>query len=57
MLSRQMQREEECLDRDLKNGVINIKEYNQSMRDLEADYRDAARDAASKAYDCEMERW
>ena len=57
MLSRQMQREQECLDRDLENGAIDIKEYNQQMRDIEADYRDAARDAADEAYDREMERW
>lgn len=57
MPSRQLQNEQECLDRDLANGAIDIKEYNQQLGDLEADYRDAARDAADKAYDQEMERW
>ena len=57
MLSRQMQREQECLDRDLANGVIDIKEYNQQMCDMASDYRAAARDAADEAYDREMERW
>lgn len=52
-----MERDQECLDRDLGNGAIDIKEYNQQMRDMEADYRAAARNAADEAYDREMDRW
>ena len=57
MCSRQIEREQECLDRDLENGVIDSNEYNRQMRDLECDYRSAAQESATDAYEREMERW
>jgi hypothetical protein len=53
----QIEREEEALERDLDNGVIDHKEYNRQMRELQQDYRESARESAQEAYDREMERW
>ena len=51
------EREMESLDQDLENGTIDTKEYNRNIREIENDYRDAARESAQEAYDREMDRW
>ena len=52
-----LKREEENLQEQLANGEIDIKEYNEQMRELRRDYRTAAEEASQRAYDDEMERW
>lgn len=42
-------RELETLDRDLANGTLTQTEYNQSLRDLEREYAESAREAAENA--------
>ena len=56
-MHRQMEREEDQLDRDLAEGRISQKEYNREMRELHRDYAGAAEEAASEAYRTELERW
>ncbi len=53
----QWDREVEVLERMLEEGRISQDEYNETMRDLERDYRDAARESAQEAYERELERW
>jgi hypothetical protein len=53
----QFDREEDALARDLERGDISQKEYNAAMRELQCDYRLAARESAQNAYDQEVERW
>lgn len=53
----QWEREEEQLERDLADGLISQKEYQQQLRELQRDYRGAAEEAADRAYRDEMERW
>ena len=54
---RQMEREQEALARELERGNIDNSEYNEAMRDLERDYRDAAHESARDAYEQELDRW
>jgi len=56
-MHRQMEREEEALDRDLAEGRISQKEYNREMRELQRDYAGAAEEAAQDAYRAELDRW
>lgn len=51
------EREEQALCEAYNEGEITLAEYNQAMRELQADYREAAREAAQEAYDREMDRW
>jgi hypothetical protein len=53
----QMDREEEQLEHDLENGVITRQEFNEGMRDLQREYREAAQQSAQDAYDREMGLW
>ena len=51
------EREEEQLERELSNGDISVKEYNEQMRDMQRSYREEAQEAAQNAYDNEMNNW
>jgi hypothetical protein len=53
----QYEREEEQLERELSNGDISVKEYNEQMRDMQRSYREEAQDAAQNAYDNELSNW
>ena len=54
---RAMDREEESLYRQLERGEITNEEYSRELRELQRDYREAAREAAENAYRDEAERW
>ena len=41
----------ESLDQEYEDGLIDSKEYQAAMRDLNAEYEQAAQDAAQEAYD------
>ena len=49
--------EMEALEEQLEGGEITSKEYGKLSRELERDYRDAARESAQDAYDNELEQW
>ena len=53
----QFDRELQNLEDDLESGNISSKEFGKEMRELERDYRDAARESAQRAHDDEMGRW
>lgn len=53
----QLEREEEAIYDEYERGSITREEMNRQIRDLHADYRAAAREAAQDAYDAELERW
>lgn len=53
----QWEREEQQLGEDLEAGLIGQQEYNRQLRELHHDYREAADEAASRAYEREMENW
>jgi len=53
----QLEREEQALQDQLDRGEITIAEYNREMRELQREYRAAAREAAQDAYDRELDRW
>lgn len=58
----QYEREEEQLERDLRDGLLSQGEYNRQMQVMQRDYRDEMRglaeDAAERAYDDAMGgRW
>ena len=51
------EREAEILERQLEEGTITPKEFDNFMRELERDYRSAAHEAAQGAYEQELARW
>lgn len=57
----QYEREEEQLERDLREGLISQADYNKQVRDMQRDYRDEMRglaeDAAEQAYNGTMGAW
>ena len=57
----QYEREEEQLERDLREGLISQAEYNKQLRDMQRDYRDEMRGlaehAAERAYNDTMGEW
>lgn len=53
----QYDREERQLDEDMAAGRISPAEHREQLRDLHADYRAGAEEAAQGAYDREMDRW
>ena len=57
----QYEREEEQLERDLREGKISQAQYNKELRDMQRDYRDEMRglaeDAAERAYNDTMGGW
>ena len=53
----QLEREERHLEEQLESGDISSHEYNREMKELQRDYRDAAQESASRAYEDELERW
>jgi hypothetical protein len=50
-MDRQFDRAEEQLSEDLANGVYTLAEFNERMRDLGREYRDAVEEEAQEAYD------
>ncbi len=52
-----IEREEKQLEKELNEGTITHKEYNQQMRDIQRDYAAQAHEAAREAYERELERW
>ena len=50
-------RELRRLDDQLEEGSISRDEYDESVRQIERDYREAAREAAENAYQEEINRW
>jgi hypothetical protein len=52
-----LEREEQYLEDQLAEGLIDIKEFNREMRELQRGYRAEAEEAAKEAYDRELERW
>lgn len=56
-LESQFEREEAILDEQLAAGQISPSEHRSAMRELQRDYRAAAREAAEDAYDREINRW
>ena len=51
------EREEQALEDELANEEITLAEYNEQMRELQRDMRDAAQEAAQTAYENELDRW
>jgi predicted RNA-binding protein associated with RNAse of E/G family len=50
-------KEEDELTRQVNEGIISQATYQKAMREIHAEYRAMAQDAAQEAYDREMERW
>lgn len=48
---------EKQLWHDYQAGLISQAEYNEEMRQLNRDYRDAAAEAAWGAYERELDNW
>jgi len=48
---------EKEIERVENDEYMTQSEKNREIRELERDYRSAAREAAQEAYDDEMERW
>lgn len=53
----QYEREEDRLDRDLREGLITREEFRQQLRELQREQRGAAEEAAERAYNDAMGRW
>lgn len=53
----QYDREEQQLDDDLAAGRITPAEHSKQLRELQRDYRDAARESAESAYERELDNW
>jgi hypothetical protein len=45
----QIQRQEEQLERDLESGIISQRDFNEAMRELQRDYRQAVEEEAERA--------
>ena len=56
-MHKQFEREEQQLEDNLAAGLISHAEFSREMRALQRDYAEAAREAASDAYDREMGNW
>ncbi len=56
-MRKQLEREEDHLQQQLDSGEITQAEYNKEARELERDYREAAREAGDAARDRELEAW
>lgn len=54
---RQIEREEEDIERRYTEGLLTAKEYQEEVRDLYRAYRAQAEEAAEHAYRDELERW
>ena len=53
----ELEREEDFLLEQLRNGEISDQEYNRTIKEIHYQYSREARDAAEEAYDRELERW
>jgi hypothetical protein len=53
----QYEREEDQLDRDLRDGLITQAEFRQQLRELQREQRGAAEEAAERAYNDTMGGW
>lgn len=56
-MHRQLERQEDALEKDWKEGRITNAEYNKEMLEHQRDYRAAAQGASWDAYDREFENW
>ena len=56
-MSRWFEREEESLERDLSEGRMTQKEFNDCIRDMRRELQESAHEAAQDAYDREMGNW
>ena len=50
-MNRWYMQSEEDLDRELQEGLITIREYNDAIRDINLQLKDEARGASDQAYD------
>ncbi len=57
MDARPWEREEEQAQRDCEEGLISREECSKIVADIWRDYREAAQEAASEAYERELDRW
>jgi hypothetical protein len=53
----QYDREEDQICADYNEGKITLKEYNDAMKELQRDYRDAMMQSAQDAYERELGNW
>jgi hypothetical protein len=53
----QYERDEDQIEQDYAEGRITLAERNQAMRELQADWRAGAEEAAERAYRDEFDRW
>ena len=56
-VQRQIEREEEALEKQYNDGELTLKEFNKAMAELQAEYREAAHEAAQEAYNRELNEW
>lgn len=56
-MERACEREEEAAHLEYAAGLIDTKELNKRIRDIQRAYREAAQESAEQAYGGEMERW
>ena len=56
-MSYQLERLEDQLHDDYEKGRITRQEFEEELRQLHRDYREAAREAAHEAYERELDRW
>ena len=52
-----IEREERRLEEDFEKGLISQEDFNTEMRELQRDYREAARESAWGAYEEELRNW
>ena len=50
-MSNWYERAESGIEKELEQGLISDAEYNEQMRDLNAEYEESRQDAAQEAYD------
>ena len=55
--SMQLEREEKLLEEQLNGGLIDNKEFNQRLIELQRAYQEEARESARQAYEDELDRW
>ena len=53
----QFEREEDAICQQYNDGLLTQKEYNDALKELYRDYRDAAQEAALDAYERELGNW
>ena len=51
------ERDEQEIEDRFRKGEIDVKQYNKEMKSLYRDYKADAEEAATQAYNHEMNRW